>query len=434
MEIDYNKIINIGINIIIISIIWIVFVIIPRKNIEIVKKINIYLYNNYPIVIKILGIRYCVINIINWIKIILLIYVFVDMVLHCIFFLNTRNLNKFYLIRWIIYKHIMFIIVLPMELVFELYKKIVEFIVKPIKVKEYIKWRVYLFVIVIICLILFKISFIYIILGIWIIDTIVNKYINIFKYIKLENLEKKTIANKIRTIQEILPYNDCFSSHFELYDNVICYQLERIDSIIIWQGIMEEIKKKRENITFINEENKNLEFDDYKIWLNIPQFKWVNKVYFLCSWIAKKYFRLNMIIKFVDDFYSVREEAYVIYFIHYLFEEFGVYEEKQITVINFEVFLKRGWGIEYLNILWIYDFESYEWCENFINKLHKDPKMRKSMMQFSNFFERWYPEEELNEVYDKTKHKMTEKKFNEIKEKKKEKNKNLLSFMKEFID
>jgi len=178
-KIDNNKIIDITIFIVVVTIFWILVILFRNIYIKYLIYLNNIIQEKYIFILKI---RWEIINIPFWIMFILSNFMYIDKILIYIFFLNTRQINFFYFFRLVLYYNILIWLSLIFFLISDLYHGILILLEFNTKIKDYLKDRIHFFLFSLILALLFNIRFIDIIILLWIFDTIFTTY-----YIWIQN-------------------------------------------------------------------------------------------------------------------------------------------------------------------------------------------------------------------------------------------------------
>lgn len=178
-KIDNNKIIDITIFIVVVTIFWILVILFRNIYIKYFIYLNNIIQEKYIFILKI---RWEIINIPFWIMFILSNFMYIDKILIYILFLNTRQINFFYFFRLVLYYNILIWLSLIFFLISDLYHGILILLEFNTKIKDYLKDRIHFFLFSLILALLFNIRFIDIIILLWIFDTIFTTY-----YIWIQN-------------------------------------------------------------------------------------------------------------------------------------------------------------------------------------------------------------------------------------------------------
>lgn len=233
---DYVKVLNILMNITTITLFWILFIIIPRKYfMKQIINVNIILLKYFPFILRL---RKEFINLPFLLRIILSLFISVDMILIKILYLETRKKNLFYFLRAVLYYNIIILMTLPFYFIVSLYKIITEFIDNYLEVLNYLKLRINFLILSIIFISLFNISRIDIIIAIWVLDTLIMIYKEWYRsWIEITEEGKKgnTWIERAYVLQ--LSFNNIGMSYDRTAHNLIFFEDERDSHILLFKGL-----------------------------------------------------------------------------------------------------------------------------------------------------------------------------------------------------
>lgn len=372
--------------VIIISAIYLVNIIVKKYFMNQIIKFNKFILKYFPILIKI---RKELINIPFYLRIILSLYIYIDMFLIFVLRLKSRKQNIFYFIRSLIYFNIMIWITLPFYLINDLYVGILFFLEIGIGIKKFIISRIKFLLLSIIFALLFNISWINIIISIWILDSILTTYFYWFDNWNRRNREL-TENWKLKSTALRIAYNQIALNYQKMNTELISIANYRITVILLFKGLLDEEKYKEQ---FINCRFRL--FNDFhlfyvnKFWINyyidfcvMKNLMWFwtsidsDELFILMyinNYIIDNEFEINkltnifktMDIKAIID-RNLSDKFYTD--LYFLVFNVLVFLKKDETFLKEFIFLKENFNLSNISLLMLYNEENKE-IKDFLIKL-----------------------------------------------------------------
>jgi hypothetical protein len=233
---DFEKIFYTFYSILKITVIWLVLFLIPRVYfLEQIKNFNKWVAKNLGVLIRL---RKIIIDFELICRIILSLYIFIDMFLIKILLLYTRKRTWFYFIRRLFYYNILLVLVLPFFFIKELYIIILNVIDGNISVKDCKELRLYFLLLSIIFVLLFDITKIGIIIICWLIDIILITCYDCWGEWKewIEENDLKEISIKQYFSFLIIYFEDNRLEYNQLANSFLI-GIGRIQTILLFKGL-----------------------------------------------------------------------------------------------------------------------------------------------------------------------------------------------------
>jgi hypothetical protein len=220
-------------SLIVITLLIIFIIIVLTKLNNIIVVINKFIFKYLLFIIKIRR----EFNFAFMLRVILSLFIFIDLFLIKILFLHTRNRTVFYFFRLIVYYNILILFTFPIFLIIELYTTVLFFFEKPIELYTYISKRIDFFLITICIVLLLEIKWINVIIFIWILDQLVLTYYHWIK--SFFNIKVDSITNwRQSCIALRLAFNNCGMSYNTLARNLKQMNEYRYKVIFLFRGLV----------------------------------------------------------------------------------------------------------------------------------------------------------------------------------------------------